>query len=108
MLHSYGRRLRYFLRKPDQVIKADVVPSRGFSWLWHDLTTLAAYDFELAVADRSSLSGARRKTDPLTAQNSTAMSGTAAFHILASVNIKSQRLFALLGNKQLEAMGNWR
>ena len=96
-----------FSRKPDQSqIKSDAVPSRGFSWLWHDLTTLAAYDFELAFADRSSLSGARRKTDPLTAQNSTAMSETAAFHILASVNIKSQKLFALLGNKQLEAMGN--
>jgi len=99
-----------FSRKPDQssiVLTSDVVvPSRGFSWLWHDLTTLAAYDFELAFADRSSLSGARRKTDGLAAQNSTAMSETAAFHILASVNIKSQKLFALLGNKQLEAMGN--
>ena len=96
-----------FSRKPDQTqIKSEAVPSRGFSWLWHDLTTLVAYDFELAFADRSSLSGARRKTDPLTAQNSTAMSETAAFHILASVNIKSQKLFALLGNKQLEAMGN--
>ena len=98
-----------FSRKPDQKlinIKSDVVPSRGFSWLWHDLTTLVSYDFELAFADRSSLSGARRKTDALAAQNSTAMSETAAFHILASVNIKSQKLFALLGNKQLEAMGN--
>ena len=94
-----------FSRKPDQ-IKSDAVPLRGFSWLWHDLTTLVAYDFELAFADRSSLSGAHRKTDALIAQNSTAMSETAAFHILASVNIKSQKLFALLGNKQLEAMGN--
>ena len=34
------------------------------------------------------------------------MSETAAFHISASVNIKSQKLFALLGNKQLEVMGN--
>ena len=102
-----------FSRKPDKVNKPDAVPSRGFSWLWHDLTTLAAYDFELAFADRSSLSGAhvggnaaRRKTDALAVQNSTAMSETAAFHILASVNIKSQKLFALLGNKQLEAMEN--
>ena len=97
-----------FSRKPDQV-NPDAIPSRGFSWLWHDLTTLAAYDFELAFADRSSLSGAhvngaRRKTDAIAAQNSTAMSETAAFHILASVNIKSQKLFTLLGNKQLEAM----
>jgi origin recognition complex subunit 2 len=95
-----------FSRKPDQINSDLSVPSRGFSWLWHDLTTLVAYDFELAFADRSSLSGAHRKTDALTAQNSTAMSETAAFHILASVNIKSQKLFALLGNKQLEAMGN--
>ena len=101
-----------FSRKPDQtttqiIINSDaVVPSRGFSWLWHDLTTLVAYDFELAFADRSSLSGARRKTDGLTSQNPTAMSETAAFHILASVNDKSQKLFILLGNKQLEAMGN--
>ena len=94
-----------FSRKPEQTkIKSDAVPSRGFSWLWHDLTTLAAYDFELAFADRSSLSGARRKTDALTAQNSATMSETAAFHILSSVNNKSQKLFALLGNKQLEAM----
>ena len=96
-----------FSRKPDQTqIHPDAVPSRGFSWLWHDLTTLVAYDFELAFADRTSLSGARRKTDALTSQNSTAMSETAAFHILASVNDKSQKLFALLGNKQLEAMEN--
>ena len=99
-----------FSRKPDQ-IRFDAVPSRGFSWLWHDLTTLATYDFELAFADRSSLSGAhvnaaRRKTDALAAQHSTAMSETAAFHILASVNIKSKKLFVLLGNKQLEAMEN--
>lgn len=99
-----------FSRKPDQ-IQSDAIPSRGFAWLWHDLTTLVAYDFELAFADRSSLSGAhvggaRRKADVLAAQQSTAMSETAAFHILASVNIKSQKLFALLGNKQLEAMEN--
>ena len=99
-----------FSRKPDQV-NSDAIPSRGFSWLWHDLTTLVAYDFELAFADRSSLSGAhvsgaRHKTDAFTAQHPTAMSETAAFHILASVNIKSQKLFALLGNKQLEAMEN--
>ncbi|KAF8801501.1 origin recognition complex subunit 2 [Phlegmacium glaucopus] len=99
-----------FSRKPDQP-ESNTIPSRGFSWLWHDLTTLVAYDFELAFADRSSLSGAHiggahRKTDALAAQLSTAMSETAAFHILASVNIKSKKLFALLGNKQLEAMEN--
>ncbi|PPQ93746.1 hypothetical protein CVT25_008126 [Psilocybe cyanescens] len=97
-----------FSRKPDS-ITTDSIPSRGFSWLWHDLTTLASYDFELAFADRSSLSGAhtggaRRKTDTLAAQNATAMSETAASHILASVTQKAQKLFTLLGDRQLEAI----
>ncbi|KAF8908638.1 origin recognition complex subunit 2-domain-containing protein [Gymnopilus junonius] len=83
--------------------------SRGFAWLWHDLTTLASYDFELTFADRSSLSGAhtggaRRKTDALAAQNTTAMSETAASHILASVTQKAQKLFKLLANNQLTAI----
>ncbi|KAF8157038.1 origin recognition complex subunit 2-domain-containing protein [Crassisporium funariophilum] len=99
-----------FSRKPDEFTN-DTIPSRGFSWMWHDLSTLAAYDFELAFADRSSISGAhlggaRRKTDTLTAQNATAMSETAALHILASVTQKAQKLFTLLGNKQLEAIEN--
>ncbi|KDR72607.1 hypothetical protein GALMADRAFT_252756 [Galerina marginata CBS 339.88] len=97
-----------FSRKPG-VIAKDSVPSRGFAWLWHDMTTLLSYDFELAFADRSSLSGAhtggaRRKADALAAQNATAMSETAASHILASVTQKAQKLFALLGNNQLQAI----
>jgi len=103
-------------RKPDQsklstaAAAADAMPSRGFAWLWHDLTTLVSYDFELAFADRSSLAGAhtggaRRKTDTLlAAQNATAMSETAAAHILASVTQKAQKLFTLLGNCQLAAI----
>ena len=105
-----------FARKPDQnnssttTAAPDAMPSHGFAWLWHDLTTLASYDFELAFADRSSLAGAhtggaRRKTDTLmAAQNATAMSETAAAHILASVTQKAQKLFTLLGNCQLAAI----
>ena len=106
-----------FARKPDQnnsitatAAAPDAMPSHGFAWLWHDLTTLASYDFELAFADRSSLAGAhtggaRRKTDTLmAAQNATAMSETAAAHILASVTQKAQKLFTLLGNCQLGAI----
>jgi len=94
-----------FSRKSDQ----KTADSRGFQWLWHDLTTLSSYDFELAFADRSSLSGAhtggpRRKADTIAAQNATAMSETAASHILASVTQKAQKLFALLGNYQLQAI----
>ena len=104
-----------FARKPDQnssstTAAPDAMPSHGFAWVWHDLTTLASYDFELAFADRSSLAGAhtggaRRKTDTLmAAQNATAMSETAAAHILASVTQKAQKLFTLLGNCQLGAI----
>lgn len=105
-----------FARKPDQnnssapSAPSDAMPSHGFAWVWHDLTTLASYDFELAFADRSSLAGAhtggpRRKTDTLmAAQNATAMSETAAAHILASVTQKAQKLFTLLGNSQLGAI----
>lgn len=95
-----------FARKADG---GDADSSRGFAWLWHDVTTLAAYDFELAFVDRASLSGAhtsgaRRKADTLAAQNATAMTETAATHILASVTKRAQKLFALVGNKQLEAI----
>jgi len=84
-------------------------PSRGFAWLYHDLTTLASYDVELAWADRSSLQGghtggAKRKVDPLAAGSATAMTETAANHILASVTQKAQKMFILLANKQIEAI----
>ncbi|PFH46551.1 hypothetical protein AMATHDRAFT_7674 [Amanita thiersii Skay4041] len=85
--------------------------SRGFAWLWHDLTTLEAYDVELAFADRSSISGAHsgshhRKGDTLMAglSSGTAMTETAALHILASVTQKAKKLFSLMGNKQLESI----
>lgn len=99
-----------FSRKPQRG-QTNNTPSRGYAWLWHDLTTLAPYDFELTFADRTSLSGAhsistRRKVDALGAQNAHTMSETAASHILASVTKKAQKLFILLGKKQLEAAEN--
>ena len=97
---------------------AGVVPGRGFAWLWHDLTTLAPYDFELAYADPSSLSGAaalRGARTPAAAAAVMAAGGggggagalvteTAARHVLASVTAKAKKLFVLLGSKQLEVM----
>jgi origin recognition complex subunit 2 len=82
----------------------------GFSWLWHDLTTLASYDFELAHSDRSSYAGASMNARPgrggpagLTAGN-TAMSESAAQHILASVTQKAKKMFKLMATKQLAVM----
>lgn len=79
---------------------------RGFAWLWHDMTTLTPYDFELSQADRSSIlgaSGGMRKRD--VTQNGTSMvSETAALHVLASVTAKAKRLFTLMAERQLEAI----
>ncbi|KAF5392471.1 hypothetical protein D9757_002267 [Collybiopsis confluens] len=80
---------------------------RGFAWLWHDLTTLAPYDFELSHADRSSISGASggmRKRDAATQNGVSMVSETAALHVLASVTVKAKKLFALMAGKQLEAI----
>ena len=86
------------------------VPRRGYAWLWHDLTTLAPYDAELASADPSSISGASTSGRRGNLATGTAAGGprivseTAARHVLASVTQKARRLFVLLGSKQLELM----
>jgi len=89
-----------------------VVPKRGYAWLWHDLTTLASYDFELAYADRSSIAGAaalstggRSARQDLVAGGTTSggpLSETAVMHVLAAVTAKARKLFALFATKQLE------
>ena len=82
----------------------------GFSWLWHDLTTMASYDFELAHADRSSYAGAsmnartgRGGLAGLITGN-TIISESAAQHILASVTQKAKKMFKLMATKQLAVM----
>lgn len=92
-----------FARKDDSISRG----LRGFSWLWHDLTTLAPYDFELSYADRSSISGAHgRKTRETAAagMSQTVVSETSAMHVLASVNDKAKRLFMMMGNTQIDAI----
>lgn len=97
-----------FSRKSAALSTADITSSGGYAWLFHDLTTLAPYDFELAYADRSSLKGAsqtKRAQRDLSSTSTTALvSETAARHILASVTDKAKKLFVLLGTKQLELM----
>lgn len=117
-----------YARKPDPVsddpnLDSDsepphhhsAVPRRGFAWLWHDLTTLAPYDFELAYADPTSLTGAAALRGTRSAPAAAAAVGapagagsivteTAARHVLASVTQKAKKLFVLLGSKQLEVM----
>ncbi|KAH9049903.1 ORC2-domain-containing protein [Lactarius hengduanensis] len=86
-------------------------------WLWHDLTTLAPYDAELAAADPASLRAA-----PTTARGATGvaegtgaatagigagqMTETAAVHVLAAVTQRARKLFVLMGQRQLEALAD--
>ncbi|KAI5123507.1 hypothetical protein M0805_006667 [Coniferiporia weirii] len=83
------------------------LPSGGFSWLWHDLTTMRPYDFELAYADRTSYAGASAAnqrggghTNASGAPGGGTISESAAQHVLASVTQKAKRLFSLLCTRQ--------
>ncbi|KAJ7770450.1 origin recognition complex, subunit 2 [Mycena metata] len=95
-------------RKDSGFVAAGKTPPRGFAWLWHDLTTLAPYDFELAFADRTAVTGAhaRKPRDGGAggAIAATVMSETAAKHVLASVTDRAQKLFNLMGARQLESI----
>ncbi|KAF8478172.1 ORC2-domain-containing protein [Russula ochroleuca] len=89
-------------------------------WLWHDLTTLSAYDVELAGADPASLRGA--PTASASAAGTSAlmraggglaesmgghmMTETAARHVLAAVTQRARKLFVLMGRRQLDALAD--
>ncbi|KAF7422344.1 Origin recognition complex subunit 2 [Pleurotus ostreatus] len=76
--------------------------NRGFAWLWHDISTLSSYDFELSFADRTSIRGAHGiKASDTGTSSAVAMTETAALHILASVTQKAKKLFKLMGERQL-------
>lgn len=74
-----------------------IPPTRGFAWVWHDMTTMQPYDAELAHLDMTSIRSKGRKG----AAAERDMSESAAQHILASVNAKAKKLFVLLANKLL-------
>ncbi|KZT28033.1 origin recognition complex subunit 2 [Neolentinus lepideus HHB14362 ss-1] len=87
------------------------VAHRGYAWLWHDLTTLVPHDFELSLADRSSITGAsgfmgtghaRLQQDHFA--NGVAMTEEAAQHILASVTEKARKLFTMMTTIQVKAI----
>ncbi|KAH9080529.1 origin recognition complex subunit 2-domain-containing protein [Lactarius deliciosus] len=89
-------------------------------WLWHDLTTLAPYDAELAAADPASLraaptargtTGVAEGTGAATAgigvgAGTGQMTETAAVHVLAAVTQRARKLFVLMGQRQLEALAD--
>jgi origin recognition complex subunit 2 len=84
-------------------------------WLWHDLTTLAAYDAELAGADPASLRGAGRAgagaegggtQGQMMMPAMTMMTESAARHVLAAVTQRARKLFVLMGQRQLDALAD--
>ena len=86
------------------------LPDGGFAWVWHDLTTMQPYDFELAFADHTSYAGASTANQRAGAGSSALSSNTisegAAKHVLASVTAKAKRLFALLCSRQLASLNS--
>ncbi|KAF7350390.1 Origin recognition complex subunit 2 [Mycena venus] len=94
--------------RKDGLVAPGKTPPRGYAWLWHDLTTLAPYDFELSFADRTSVTGAhtsrKQRADAAVLPSGVAMTETAAKHVLAAVNDRAQKLFNLMGQRQLEAI----
>jgi origin recognition complex subunit 2 len=93
-------------------------------WLWHDLTTLASYDVELAGSDPASLRAAAAAatvsasrasgTSVSVAAESGGLGGggigrmteTAAGHVLAAVTQRARKLFVLIGRRQLDALAD--
>ncbi|KAG9099498.1 Origin recognition complex subunit 2 [Ceratobasidium sp. 370] len=80
---------------------------KGWSWLWHDLTTLEPYTAELAHRDltvppSTSSSAAGALTGA--AAGPTEVTPSAAQHVFASVTAKAQKVFRLLATRQLGAL----
>ncbi|KAF8270793.1 origin recognition complex, subunit 2 [Lactarius quietus] len=78
-------------------------------WLWHDLTTLAPYDAELAGADPASLRAApaaAARGGAAAAGLGAGMTETAAVHVLAAVTQRARKLFVLMGRRQLDALAD--
>ena len=82
------------------------IATRGFAWLWHDVTTLRGHDIELANADPTSYAGAsathlQASSKGAAASGRAGMSETAAEHVLASVTSKAKKLFVLMAKRQI-------
>ena len=87
----------------------DVPHTRGYAWVFHDLTTFVPYDEEIAASrDATALPG-----PATTARGAGGLGGggdggplteVAVKHVLASVTEKAGKLFRLLAMRQLAAL----
>ncbi|KIJ64378.1 hypothetical protein HYDPIDRAFT_188082 [Hydnomerulius pinastri MD-312] len=95
--------------QPGEEEREPTTPKRGYAFLWHDLTSLAPYDAELAFSDRSSIAGASYASTGSRPPGATTGTGAGAAqltesaitHVLAAVTSKAKKLFYLLGKRQL-------
>ncbi|KAH7103406.1 origin recognition complex subunit 2 [Auriculariales sp. MPI-PUGE-AT-0066] len=71
-------------------------------WAWHDLTTLAPYDTELAHIDPLALRQTRDGGSGTTANAGQRITESGAIHVLASVTPRAKQLFTFLARRQLD------
>jgi origin recognition complex subunit 2 len=80
------------------------VPStRGYAWLFHDLTTFKPYIHEMRSRDVTALPSQNQGTPAGTASGQV-LTEQAMLHILASVTEKAKRLFSLLATRQMASI----
>lgn len=90
-------------KHPTTPLGSDVPSSRGFSWLFHELTTFLPYINEMKSRDLTALPSQNLASSGATAPGQ-ALTEAAMTHILASVTEKAKRLFRLLASRQIAAI----
>jgi origin recognition complex subunit 2 len=89
-------------KHPASAVGTETPSHRGYSWLFHDLTTFLPYVSEMKTRDISTLPGQNQGSTNAVAGH--ALTEPAMSHILASVTEKAKRLFRLLATKQMAAI----
>lgn len=80
------------------------IPStRGYAWLFHDLTTFKPYIQEMRSRDVTALPSQNQGTSGGTVSGQV-LTEQAMLHILASVTEKAKRLFRLLATRQMASI----
>ncbi|KAB5589119.1 DNA replication origin binding protein [Ceratobasidium theobromae] len=78
---------------------------KAWSWIWHDLTTFEPYAAELAHRDLTVPPSVGTTTAAATSTLTAAeVTPSAAQHVFASVTAKAQKVFSMLGTRQLRAL----
>jgi len=81
---------------------AEIPSQKGYSWLFHELTTFRPYVSEMKMRDISTLPGQNLGSTVTVAGQ--ALTEPAMSHILASVTEKAKKLFKLLATRQMGAV----